>query len=281
MGRLQSWARIFFGFTLMGTVGMVWFFVMLPLLPWPRSRAHVSNVFARHLGAILLRLTGSDVEVHHKERLAKPAIFVSNHSSMVDILLAAWLVPNGTVGLGKREILRYPLIGALFFLSGSVAVHRGQRARNAEAIDALGQSLKDSNLGIFVWPEGTRSSDAEVGQFKRGFAQLALATGLDVVPIAVSGAWKAWPRKSIRLCPTTVRVDVLEPIPAASFAEGDGMDATIDQIRASVATALQHPPPRAANPRMLNAQPPGALGPPAATEPEPRDSPQWNRRRAV
>lgn len=242
LSRVESLARICLGVVVMGVGGSAWLLCALLVFPNHRGRARVSNYFAHRIGAVLLWLTGSRVDVRGQERLSGPAIFVSNHTSMLDILLAAWLVPPLTIALGKREILRYPIVGLVFLLSGSVAVDRSRARPDRSALHELARRLVERRLGVFMWPEGTRSADHTLGPFHVGFARLSQLTGLDVIPVVVHGAWHAWPRKSLQLQPTRVEVEVLERIPAARFMESNDLAAEAESIRAQMTARIQAAP---------------------------------------
>jgi len=54
----------------------------------------------------------------------------------------------------------------------------------------LGQALRQKG-NLLIFPEGTRSADGKLGEFKTAFAKLALELKIPVVPVAISGAWKA------------------------------------------------------------------------------------------
>ena len=47
--------------------------------------------------------------------------------------------------------------------------------------------------GLCFFPEGLRSTTGEVGSFKKGFGILAKETGAKLVPVAIEGAYEAWP----------------------------------------------------------------------------------------
>ena len=239
MTRFESLLRIGAGFALLGIVGVMWMLCALLVFPSQRGRARVSNAFGNVLGGMLLRLTKSRIDVENRERLKGPAIFVSNHTSMIDILIAAWLVPPLTIALGKREILRYPIVGALFLLSGSIPVDRERKRKEHSALHALARRLQDAGLGVFMWPEGTRSADATLGPFHMGFARLAQVTGLDVVPVVVHRAWEAWPRKTLQLNATHIEIEVLPAIPAAAFATEDGrLDDVVERVHREMQAAI-------------------------------------------
>ena len=47
---------------------------------------------------------------------------------------------------------------------------------------------------VLVFPEGTRTRDGEIGPFRPGFTALASRSGAAILPVAVDGAYAAWPR---------------------------------------------------------------------------------------
>ena len=206
--------RLALGVSALAVGGLFWLLVLLVLLPFRAARARWSNRFAQPLARTLLWLTGSRFVVDGREHLqqSRPVVYVSNHSSLLDILIAAWLAPVGTVGVGKKEILGYPLVGWLFALSGCLAVDRTQLRNAARGLTRLAADAHHDDLSVLMWPEGTRSPDGRPRPFKRGFAHLAMLTGYDVVPVVVEGAHLAWPNKTLQLCPTTVRITVHPPI---------------------------------------------------------------------
>jgi 1-acyl-sn-glycerol-3-phosphate acyltransferase len=198
----------------MGAVAIVVGVVMLVLFPSRQLRICAFNVFGRLTGRVMVFFAGAWLPPGIRARMqaAHPAIYVSNHTSYLDNFLAAWAIPIGTVGAAKKETVWVPFFGQLYAISGNVLVNRTDRRGAAIALKTLVDLTQRHRLSAILWPEGTRSSDGRLQEFKRGFAHLALATKLPVVPVVVSGAHRCWPKGSAFTFPARVSVQILDPI---------------------------------------------------------------------
>lgn len=190
----------------------------LLLLPSRVLRIRLCNLFGHLCGRAVLGICGTTVMGNPAgTRSAFPAIYVSNHTSPLDIFLGIWLAPHRTVGVAKKEVVFYPLFGQLYLLSGHLRVDRKDHASAVAALAEVAAMIKKYGLGLWLWPEGTRSRDGRLGPFKKGFAHMALATRLPVVPVVVSGAHRGWSKGSIMIESCTVNVQVLAPIPTDTW----------------------------------------------------------------
>jgi 1-acyl-sn-glycerol-3-phosphate acyltransferase len=72
--------------------------------------------------------------------------------------------------------------------------------------------LEDERPTIIMFPEGTRSPTGELQKFKKGAFVLAIQSGVDVVPAAISGSREVMRKGSFRIRPGTIRVRFGEPI---------------------------------------------------------------------
>jgi len=196
--------------------------LLLFLLPSRRARVIVISAWAKSVGWLCVKLSGVSVEITGRERLAaaRPAIFVINHTSLLDVLLAMWLTPFGTTAVAKKEILWVPLVGLVYALSGSLRIDRRDRPRAVAAMAAQARFLRDHGLSLAIWPEGTRSRTGRLLPLKKGFAHLALQTRLPIVPVVVSGAHRAWRVGGFRIREgARVRVEITAPIPTEDWSQ--------------------------------------------------------------
>jgi len=124
-----------------------------------------------------------------------PVILAANHASNLDgVVLGAWLTPR--LGrrihwLGKKEMFAWPLVGWAAANGGVHPVDRG--TADVEAF-RLAQRILDEGHILFVFPEGTRSPDGALQAAQDGLALLALRTGAPIVPLAIAGSYRVWPR---------------------------------------------------------------------------------------
>jgi 1-acyl-sn-glycerol-3-phosphate acyltransferase len=124
-----------------------------------------------------------------------PLILAANHASNLDApVIGAWLIPK--LGrrihwLGKKELFDWPVVGWVAANGGVHPVDRG--SADVEAFRLARRNLDEGQV-LFVFPEGTRSPDGSLQEAHDGLASLALRTGAPIVPIAIAGSSKVWPR---------------------------------------------------------------------------------------
>jgi 1-acyl-sn-glycerol-3-phosphate acyltransferase len=186
--------------------------VLLPLLPFRGLRVRAGNVFTRPMSAVCLRLAGIRLQVEHHGTPEQRGIYVMNHSSWADPFLAMRLCPVGGCGVAKAEIRRVPFFGLAYWLSGHLLVDRVRSGLAVNAFRGLVPVIRRHRLGVFLWPEGTLSTDGRMLPFKRGFVHLAVATGLPVIPVVAHGAHRRWAPRTLRLSPGALKVEVLAAI---------------------------------------------------------------------
>lgn len=114
-------------------------------------------------------------------------MYASNHQSLVDILVLGAALPGNLKWATKRSIMNVPFLGWHLRLSGHVPVDRkaGSRAA-AQAIQRFKKVLEDDNQ-LLIFPEGTRTPDGWVQDFKNGGFYAAVRANKPVVPVAIDG----------------------------------------------------------------------------------------------
>ena len=146
----------------------------------------------------------------------RPAVFVFNHQSAIDVLITAKLLREDVIAVAKKEVKYQLPMGPAFTYTGAVFIdreHVGNPQRALQpAVDAL-----HSSRSVVISPEGTRSRNGKLGQFKLGAFHLAKQAGVPIVPIVIHNAQDALPYKSMIVRPAEVRVTVLDPIMTADW----------------------------------------------------------------
>ncbi len=211
--------RFVAGWILVASAVMVQMCVLLILLPSRNLRIRSCNYWGQITASLVLKLSGCPMTLIGEEHLdrARPAIYVCNHSSVMDAFLAMYLSPIGTCGVVKREIIYWPFFGQMYFLSGHLRIDRSNRQAAIASMLDLANDVTRFGLSIFMFPEGTRSRDGRLLPLKKGIIHMALSTGLPVVPVVVSGAHRAWEKGSIRVRPVPIDITVLPPVDTSSW----------------------------------------------------------------
>jgi 1-acyl-sn-glycerol-3-phosphate acyltransferase len=240
MARVLSVLRLVAGFLFVAVTASLWMPIAVVLLPWRVLRIKLCNYYGKLVGYTITRIAGARPVVKHAERLdgSFPAIYVANHTSTLDAFLSIWLCPVGGCGVVKKEVLRIPFFGQLYFLSGHLAIDRGDRGKAIAALDEVGKVVREKGLGIWIMPEGTRSRDGRLRGFKPGFVHLAIATGLPVVPVVLHGVHEVWELGTYSFAAKDVDVDVLEPVDTSNW-KAETAQAHADEVRALFAAALR------------------------------------------
>lgn len=240
MARLISTLRLVIGFLWVALTVIPWFAVGLLLLPWRHLRIKLCNYYGKLVGYTVTRIAGVRPIVHHKERLngSFPAIYVANHTSTQDAFLSIWLCPVGGCGVVKKETLRIPFFGQLYWLSGHLWLDRADRGQAIGAMREAAEVVRRYKLGIWIMPEGTRSRDGRLLPFKKGFVHMAIATGLPVVPVVMHGIHHNWEKGTYTLRPITAEIEVLPPIDTSTWT-AENAQAHAEQVHAVFAAALR------------------------------------------
>jgi putative phosphoserine phosphatase/1-acylglycerol-3-phosphate O-acyltransferase len=197
------------------------------------------NVAATTWGELGTALAGIEVRVTGEEHLwsARPAVFIFNHQSAVDMLLLCKLLQRDFVGISKQEARRNPIFGPFMALAGTVFIDRFNRAKAIEAMRPAIDALK-SGLSIAIAPEGTRMPTPRLGRFKKGAFHLAMMAGVPIVPMVFRNTLDALPKHGIIVRPATVDVVVHPPIPTAGWKRED-LDAHVADVERLYADTLR------------------------------------------
>jgi len=116
----------------------------------------------------------------------RPCVYVMNHQSNMDIVIAAQIKLKNTVTLGKKEILYFPIFGQWYWLSGNVLIKRERRSSVIRSMLRVNKTITKKKRSILIMPEGTRSKGKGLGKFKTGAFRTAISAGVPIVPIIVS-----------------------------------------------------------------------------------------------
>lgn len=173
------------------------------------------------------------VEGQENVEPGKQYIVVSNHMSNFDIPVALRAMPIRTRFIAKQEIAKIPVFGKAAENTGVVMINREATRSNHAALNhAIADSL-GLGYSILVFAEGTRSRTGEIQEFRRGAARIALATGVDILPIAIHGTYDVNPPGSPVVYPGEVTVRILPPISVEGKARSD-VPALTDEVRTQI-----------------------------------------------
>jgi 1-acyl-sn-glycerol-3-phosphate acyltransferase len=165
----------------------------------------------------------------------RPYVVVSNHESFVDMLLISHL-PWEMKWLSKEDFFGYPFVGWLMRMAGDIKLVRGNRESILSAMRGCKDRL-DKKVSVMLFPEGTRTRDGSLGEFKDGAFRLAIDNGCPILPLVVNGTRTALQSGDWRMNVTDAEVRVLEPIDTTGMTKKD-VAALRDRTRDLIAAEL-------------------------------------------
>ncbi len=208
----------FWLFLLLTTVGLgFWFLLFLLGAKSLRSRftQWVVQFWARHF----LSVVGAKVQVEGVDRIPKEGrlCFISNHQSALDILCILGYSGRTPGFIAKRELVWAPILNLWMLVIHCVFI---ERKNPKKAIRAIEKGVEHVRKGypMVIFPEGTRSRDGRVHEFKPGSLKLATRSDAIVVPVTIQGTWEVY-EKTGRFQPGKVRIVFHPPIDTAPLSQ--------------------------------------------------------------
>lgn len=195
-----------------------------------RLTHHLSKAF----GKGILWIAGVKVNVEGIEKLNKNDnyIFISNHLSYFDIPILMFAIPNKVRFIYKDSLTKIPILGWGMYLGGYIPINR-ENVR--KAMKSLREAAKRiiNGISVVIFPEGTRSHNGVLGEFKRGMFVLADEAKVPLVSTAIVGSDKILSRGKFKIKSGTVKVIFDKPV---QYKKDKNF---LDEIRNSIANSLR------------------------------------------
>ena len=188
----------------------------------------------------LLRSNGIHLHLEGIENLNQEEsyILVTNHASILDILGIISAAPFPVRFIAKKSLIWFPIFGWFLYVAGHILI---DRERTTSAFKSLkdASALLKRGVSIIVFPEGTRSPDGEVKDFKRGAFLLAQHSKFPVVPVSISGTYEMLPRQGWCFWPGTMHIHMSDPIPTRDLSRQESRD-LMGRVRLTIIENLNH-----------------------------------------
>ena len=206
---------LFYLFTLIQVT--FWFVVSIIVLivtyPFDKSRRWVHEC-SRIICALLYdlfpfaRRTIQGVENIDKN---KPYVMVINHNSGFDIF-TAYKIPLNFRWVSKREVFWVPFMGPLLSIHGDIPIERGNPKQAMAKVSRLGKLWLKRGATVAIFPEGTRSKDGEIHNFKAGAFILAKDAEVPILPVVLAGTNNMVRNRIFMNWKNSIRIKVLPPV---------------------------------------------------------------------
>jgi len=202
----------------------------------------ISRKLAHHCGSawawMLCLANFTFVRVRGREHLRRGQSYVimCNHQSHFDILALYGHWRKQFRWVMKQELRRVPFLGWGCMRVGHVFIDRSNHERAIRSLQAA-MPLLAGGTSLMFFPEGTRSRDGRLQEFKKGGFMVALQSGLPILPVSISGARHVLPGKKLHLLPGRIRIQIHPPIETAGRPLED-RDALMQQVAAVISSGL-------------------------------------------
>lgn len=180
---------------------------------------------------IMLAVSFVRAEIKNKAKIVKGQsyIIISNHQSQYDILALVTTLGIQFRWIGKKEVLKIPIFGYALYASRNIFIDRSNTASAIESINK-GMDRLPKGAGVMVFAEGTRSSDGQIQEFKKGGFMAAIMRQLPILPVTVNGSRRVLPKGDLVVKPGRIQVVVGDPIDTGGYTT-DTVQKLMDKTR--------------------------------------------------
>lgn len=182
-------------------------------------------------GKDLISFTKSKVTVIGEENIPKDGGFliVSNHQSNMDIPLLMGYLKRPIGFMAKIELSKVPIFSYWMKKIGCVFIDRKDIRQSLAAINEGAARIKNGSAMV-IFPEGTRSADGKVGEFKAGSLKMATKSKVPIIPITIDGTIDIMNKKSLAYKAADVRIVVSTPVIIGEHVEASKLSDYIKDI---------------------------------------------------
>jgi len=146
----------------------------------------------------------------------QPYLYMFNHSSMFDQFMIGAYIPHYITAVAAIEIFKYPIFGIIIKKYGIIPIIRKDIKKALNSL-SIAEDALNKGISFLISPEGTRSLNGNVGDFKKGPFHLAKKTNTTIIPVGLNGAFRAKNKNDWRLNPGKLCINFGNPIHPNKF----------------------------------------------------------------
>jgi 1-acyl-sn-glycerol-3-phosphate acyltransferase len=133
-------------------------------------------------------------------------------------------------------------VGQAFRSAHFIPVNRSARDAAIASVEKATEAMK-AGQSFLIYPEGTRSPDGRLQEFKKGAVMMAIKAGVPIVPMVCSGAHRVMEKGSLVIHPGEIVVEFLPPVDASKYSleERDTLNEQVHDVMAAALPPDQQP----------------------------------------
>jgi 1-acyl-sn-glycerol-3-phosphate acyltransferase len=193
----------------------------ISLLLWPFDRTgRMQHWCARWWCRLVAWSIFARIQVYGTENVSADQnyVYMANHSSLIDTPALFAYLPHQFRIMAKKELFWVPFMGWHLWSAGNFPIDRSDPRKTAKSLRSVIEGVR-AGKSLAVFPEGTRTPDGRLQEFKHGAFKIAVRAGVPIVPVSIRGTFKLLPKTT--LAPRPGRVDVIigEPIDTREYSD--------------------------------------------------------------
>ncbi|KAK6950303.1 hypothetical protein Daesc_008629 [Daldinia eschscholtzii] len=177
----------------------------------------------KYVMAITIGITFEIEDPNRYLDTVRPAVFIGNHQSELDVLMLGCMFPKYCSVTAKKALKYVPFLGWFMSLSGTIFIDRKNSKDARQAMAGAAREIQTRKQSVYMFPEGTRSYAKEPGllPFKKGAFHLAVQAGVPIVPVVVANYSHILYIKDFVFKSGKIPIKVLDPIPTTGLKAED------------------------------------------------------------
>ena len=197
--------------------------------PFDYKKGRILGNIVKYWAKTIFKTMNINVRVIGLDKLDRNAdyIFAPNHASSLDIPLILGFLPFWIVPISKIELKWIPFLGWAMQAAGHVFVDRRDHEKAMLSIAKIKNSLLKNPRSILIFPEGSRTNDGKVNQFKTGGLSIGISTKISIVPVAIEGTFESLSKHSKKFVNKLLTINIGSPVDTRKYSIDDRKDLAI------------------------------------------------------
>ena len=197
--------------------------------PFDYKKGRILGFIVKYWAKTIFKTMNINVRVIGLDKLDRNAdyIFAPNHASSLDIPLILGFLPFWIVPISKIELKWIPFLGWAMQAAGHVFVDRRDHEKAMMSIAKIKNSLLKNPRSILIFPEGSRTNDGKVNQFKTGGLSIGISTEISIVPVAIEGTFESLSKHSKKFVNKLLTINIGSPVDTRKYSLDDRKDLAI------------------------------------------------------
>jgi len=191
--------------------------------PFDYKKGRILGFIVKYWAKTIFKTMNINVRVIGLDKLDRNAdyIFAPNHASSLDIPLILGFLPFWIVPISKIELKWIPFLGWAMQAAGHVFVDRRDHEKAMLSIAKIKNSLLKNPRSILIFPEGSRTNDGKVNQFKTGGLSIGISTKISIVPVAIEGTFESLSKHSKKFVNKLLTINIGSPLDTRKYSLDD------------------------------------------------------------